>query len=185
MDTNTIKLMLYEGTYWKDISENNSYPAYFLEISNGQAYVRDRHGFIAPPSAIKELIPLLQDYIDNNTEEKILTYNLSSLKKEEERPERPNKTLKPGFIYAIRCGNKLKIGRTKNLESRFKNYKKVSDIFSIIATIKVEDYIKAEKTTLEHFGGTVTQHEWFDHSPEIEAKVLDYFNNKLVLEITS
>lgn len=72
----------------------------------------------------------------------------------------------PGHVYAVRVGNKLKVGRTKNPTIRFKQYQKICDNFEIFCTKEVWDYGETEKYLCELLGGSVCQNEWFEPSEE-------------------
>lgn len=80
-----------------------------------------------------------------------------------------------GYVYAVIVGEKLKIGRTIALQSRFSQYRKTCNNFSVIESLKVEDYYQAESELLAAFGGEPNKHEWFDYRPELLIKVRDVF----------
>lgn len=85
-----------------------------------------------------------------------------------------------GWVYAVRCGNKLKLGRTKDIQSRFKQYRKVTDKFEIIATAKVADYVQSEIDLMVAFGGVAGKQEWFDYTSKRHSEALEYFAKEVV-----
>lgn len=81
---------------------------------------------------------------------------------------------KQGYIYAVICGDKLKLGRTIDTKQRFHAYRVASDNYRELVTLLVDDYVTAEKVLLARFG-SVNRNEWFPYTPELEAEVLKYF----------
>lgn len=188
MDKDGRKLSLYDGTWWKSVtSDSHSLASHIhLRIEDGKAFLHDSMGHTVPPSVTIEILNLLRNYIVNNTDEDILKKNISMLD-EEPLIYTKGKTTKPkpilGYLYAVRCGNKLKLGRTKNLKLRLQSYKKVTDVFNILATAKVNDYLLAEKELISYFGGKVGKQEWFNYESELHISVCEYFKKNLNGEI--
>lgn len=156
------------------------YEAYYPDAtvwrtSTGRLVVLDSTGITKPDSYVERIEVLGVSDLD---------YEL--LKEEQERDymlsqERDSKTpepvvKKPGYIYAVKCGTKLKLGRSKKPELRFKQYRKLTDDFVVIKQKYVADHVKAEKAMLTFFrNGEWT--EWFDYTPEFELSVLQYFDS--------
>ena len=69
----------------------------------------------------------------------------------------------PGYIYVIKSNNLFKIGRTKNIKERIKDYKTQNPFeIEVIFKKKVNDYVKAENKLLEKFKNKKKKGEWFE-----------------------
>jgi hypothetical protein len=99
------------------------------------------------------------------------------MKKQDTREDYP--ITKAGFIYAVRCGDKIKIGQTKNLESRMKQYKKGYHNFELLVTSETDDCLIDEQIMLEFLGGEALKNEWLDYSPELQLTTIDAFEHML------
>lgn len=186
MSNDEIKLSLYDGSWWDSVAsgKTNYNPHYYLTAADGKALIRDGMGLVLPPSVTSRVIEQLQAGIDSTSDEHVLQHNLEVISRDTEDIEK-EQVPRPGFIYAVRCGNKLKIGRTMNLDNRFSSYRRVSGIFNVIATSRSIDYIQEEKDILNFFGGVAGKVEWFDYTDELKEKVVDYFVNATAEAIIS
>lgn len=98
-----------------------------------------------------------------------------------EQPKRV--VVKPGYIYVVRCGNKIKVGRSTNLAKRLSDYRRLYPNFRTIAIAKVNDSLRSERDIMSEFGGKADKKEWFDYSPERERSMSDYILNRLEGEL--
>jgi len=149
-----------------------NFPVGFIfEDDEGGLILVDRNSVFLPDSLVRTVKEL--GISDDEYQE-----NIVQKQKEIDQliENRKVKTDSKGFIYAVKIGNKIKMGRTSRLESRFMAYKNVSDEFTILATAEVSEYKKAEKEMLVKFGWQRGDNEYFPHSDNLEAKVIEHIN---------
>lgn len=84
---------------------------------------------------------------------------------------------KPGFIYAVVVGQKIKLGRTVSLTSRFKSYERVCDNFRVIATKSVDSPVQAERDFLAQFDLIAGKSEWTNYSEQLESDICDWLKS--------
>lgn len=147
----------------------NMFPVGFIfETEEGELVLTDRNSVYLPDSAIKKIkkFKISDEDYKLNCEDKAreLDRMYKSIKNK--------KTDKEGFIYAVRIGTKIKLGRTLDPQRRFMAYKNVSDRFSILSIAKVSNYKSSELEMLKKFGWQNGENEYFEHSDELEKNVI-------------
>lgn len=67
-----------------------------------------------------------------------------------------------GVIYAIRCGEFVRIGRSEKPRERLRYWSRVlPQKPEQVMHLEVEDYVRAETTLHRHFAGKRSNNEWF------------------------
>jgi hypothetical protein len=126
--------------------------------------------------SIKELntfILGLTRFVNTYSQESIDEYNSSSdkrMKQQEElsmaaielqKKERPSKE-RPGYVYFIADNmNNIKIGLSKNMDSRFKTYTEMPYDPEIIHLLQCSDMVKVEEYFHNKFSNKRFKGEWF------------------------
>lgn len=151
-------------------------PIGLLFYEDGGYVLRDINGILLPiditnnitKSTISsgEYTELLKD---SNTNLNSYYNNMTNIDNTEK-----NKTC--GHIYAVSVGDKIKIGKSKNILSRLNIYKKGFNNYRLICLIKSDDIDNDEKEILNIFGGKPSVNEWFDWNKELEDKINRVFN---------
>lgn len=146
---------------------------YIFEASNGKYVLVDRMSAALPDSEVDKVMKL------GVTED---SYKKTVARKEAEMDENyfqkrasGKKNMTAGYIYAVVCGDKLKLGRTTNMNNRMMAYKRASHNFRLIAATHVVDYKTAEFDLLKTFGIKSGESEWSDYSEDLEYAVSKYF----------
>tara|TARA_R110001606_G_scaffold397407_1_gene573766 strand:+ start:296 stop:886 length:591 start_codon:yes stop_codon:yes gene_type:complete len=106
------------------------------------------------------------DVIANQTDKDFLDYikNTKSLIR---------KSIKEGYVYILKSGNKIKIGRSKNVESRLKIIQAMSaHEVELIGKFSSEDCCKLENDLHKAFADKRSHGEWFSISIKDEALAL-------------
>lgn len=91
------------------------------------------------------------------------------------RSTKPKLNQKPGFIYAVRCDDRIKLGRTRNLEDRIRYYTRIVPDAEVIATLSVPNCIAAEADLCAEFSLEAGKREWMPYSQPVEKRVVNYF----------
>ena len=82
----------------------------------------------------------------------------------------------PGMIYALKVGDRIKLGRTTtNISKRLNQYIRVNPETYIIAIRNEKDCFVAEKKLCKHFGCTSCRNEWLEYDKGKEKEIKDYF----------
>lgn len=80
---------------------------------------------------------------------------------------KPLRSPQKGIIYIVKSQELYKIGKTKNIESRFNTYRTENPHgVHLIFYKEVPDYYRTEKDLLFIFKSKQVRGEWFDLSPE-------------------
>lgn len=152
-----------------------SMPRGFIFVDSEGIRAYDGLGIELPKSFIDKLKNSISDD----------EYNQAIYEYEESRKHQnydnilPKRKEKPsGWIYAVRFGDKIKIGRSKNIENRLKTYKRTYHDYKEIGRFYVKNYVKEEDVVLRRFGGEAQKNEFLDYTPELEKRVISFFSNK-------
>jgi len=133
--------------------------------SDIESFVPYRNGgYIFSHSEIKTIIAGLRNFLEQVSDEEIKSHNLeiSNPTRDNSKPKSIKKSTKPGYIYFIASGNGMyKIGRTKNLENRLADYRRLPIETEILHSIRVINMEKAEKFFLNMFAEYNIKGEWF------------------------
>ncbi len=96
----------------------------FIGIHDDEITIRDPYGYNDKilPSKVEEIMPYLEAYIKNHTDEEISQENFQNLIAEKHSDIRKQgiKRLSEGYVYLLSCEDKYKIGYSKNVERRIK-----------------------------------------------------------------
>lgn len=103
-------------------------------------------------------------------------YMLDRLASAYHNSQEPKDRYKAGYVYAVRAGDKIKIGRTTNLNNRLRQYKKGYHNYSLLCSVEASNPVKLEAEFLEKFGGKAGSNEWLDWSEVLEARVKELFS---------
>jgi predicted GIY-YIG superfamily endonuclease len=141
--------------------------------NNNSIVVNDSNNHIPSMEELKTIMLGLTRFINTYSQESIDDYNLSvdqHVKKQEEQSKieltQKEKT-RPGYVYFIADNmNNIKIGLSKDMGSRFKNYTEMPYNPEIIHLLKCSDMVKVEAYFHEKFADKRFKGEWFKLVPK-------------------
>lgn len=83
-----------------------------------------------------------------------------------------------GYVYVIQNAGYTKIGKTKDLKSRIRNYFKTENPteYVLITTAKVSDYSETEKRLHEKYKKFLHRTEWFTLTESHHEEIKKYLN---------
>ena len=135
-----------------------------LRIRNGALFTKSQYYFLYDKKAAQQIF-----HKDNNIfKTHFKTYFAPNI-------ENKKKKTKQGFIYIIECQGKFKIGRAKNIESRFKRYITENPYeVNLLFSYKVDDYINIETKIHNKFKNQNIHGEWFNLSDDDKGWIKNY-----------
>jgi hypothetical protein len=151
-----------------------------IEMSDGSIGVRSQWHYMRP-STIDKLIDGLNKYRETHSDEDILSFERGVILEEIQKLKNPNpkKNLPPnrsGYVYLIKgeTGERYKIGRSKNPDSRFKQLKlSSSEELLLVHTIKTSNMVKLEEDLHKKYGSKKVHTEWFDLSKNDLSEIME------------
>ena len=141
----------------------------FIQIDNGLCCVSvpAAPNEMLKPSEVKELIPILQKYIEENTDEEIEKEN--KLRWEKTKRDYGIGASKPdyescagGCVYLFECGGKYKIGVSNNVNRRVKDLDNRPFKVNIVAQVYSDIAYKVEQTIHTCLKKHNIKGEWYD-----------------------
>ena len=123
------------------------------------------------PSDLKALMPRFEKYINEHTDEEIAEENqkiYEELHSKCGEPAKP-KTYMSGYIYLFECGDKYKIGVSKNVERRIKDLDNRPFKVNLIAKVHSNIAYKVEQTIHNLLKRYKIEGEWYDF-PTVPTK---------------
>ena len=135
---------------------------------------------IVKPSELREVMPLLEKYIEDHTDEEVEQENIKrdlEYRAAFNIPLNQGKNLKnqneSGFVYLLECGGKYKIGfsndvnrRIKQLDTRPFELKLVHKVYSDIA-------FKVEQELHRMFSDCKVTGEWYEFNFGVNARIFE------------
>lgn len=163
----------------------------FTKLEDDSIVIADTHGFLVNKTSVTELINGLQKFLNNETTgEGIKKYNLENWNNQFNRENHTvtkQRKLVSGYVYFVKCNNKIKIGRSKNADKRIRIYGVVSPFKAeTVHVIKTDDSIGLEKYFHDMFSGNRSEGEWFDlSSKDIKNICSGIYDNVVLSESVS
>jgi hypothetical protein len=141
---------------------------FIADDDNDSIITVDSNNHVPPIEELKTIILGLIRFINTNNQENVDKYNLlvdEKSKKQEEVLVRRIETKqreRPGYVYFI-CDNmdNVKIGLSKDIDSRFKTYTEMPYNPEIIHLLKCSDMVKVEEFFHNKFSSKRFKGEWF------------------------
>lgn len=143
---------------------NRCYP-YLINYCEDGYYLTDNHGFILKSEELMDIGQNLIRFAKKHNKS-ILEYNKekgNELHREIASCYKTTKKTPKGYIYIMECGEKYKIGLSKNIERRKKELDNRPFPVNIIYKSKLIDNVyKIEEEIHSHFKEKQINGEWFD-----------------------
>lgn len=142
--------------------------AFYIQEIDGKRFIRYAIGEnpMMKPSEAKELIPILQKYIEENTNEDIERENerLSARFYEEmnQTPKPKDTSWAGGYVYLFECGGKYKIGVSNNVDRRIKDLDHRPFKVTLISKVHSKMAYKVEGTIHARLKKHKIEGEWYD-----------------------
>ncbi len=118
------------------------------------------------PSEVKELIPILEKYINDNTDEEIELWNVENKKRFYAELGVPTKSkdsnYTSGYVYLFECGGKYKIGVSQNVSRRIKDLDRRPFKVNLISKVYSKMAYKVEGTIHSCLKSHKIEGEWYD-----------------------
>lgn len=136
-----------------------------IHMGSPKGFLPDTLSICRMITHLKKLKKMGQEEIDKYNK-KLLEEICGPSPKDEKKYEGP-KT--PGFIYFAKKNNFIKIGRTKNVESRMKNLQgnhPTAAPIELLHVISTKDYTQAERAFHTCFANKRIKGEWFQLTEE-------------------
>lgn len=162
-------ILIHEGSIFEGIL--------LVRRIDGDVLIQDQGGFLFCIDDIKEMILLFQEYLGTFSQEEI-----SEMNKEvydyhfgnkpriyQERKSNPKQT--EGYIYFLSDNNEyVKIGKAINLDARIESIK-LPEKPTLLHSVKVYDYDKAEKIFHDYYAECRKRGEWFSLDAKQKANI--------------
>jgi hypothetical protein len=153
----------------------NKMNCYTVNADNNKnsLFMIDSNNRIPSIKELETIILGLTRFIDKYSQENIDDYNLSVAQHVEKQEEQSKietmqkKQTRPGYVYFISDNmDNIKIGLSKDMGSRFKNYTEMPYNPEIIHLLKCSDMVKVEAYFHEKFADKRFKGEWFKLVPK-------------------
>ena len=137
----------------------------FIGIHGDEINIREPYGYNDKilPSKLKEIMPYLESYIKNHTDEEISQENFQNLVKEKQssKGKQEERRLSEGYVYLLSCADKYKIGYSKNVERRIKQLDTRPYPLTLEAKIYSDVAYDIEQYLHRHLSKYRLQGEWY------------------------
>jgi len=157
----------------------------FGQDEDGRLYIYGDDGLILRSAEINEILKAITPFYDAHSDEQIDENNARQQEYLENRRNRRNAATEEwgrekradlaeraktdGYVYLVQCGDRFKIGMSKDPTKRIKQLASsaaISAPLELICTIKTEDAKQLEAALHDRFSDNRVYHEWFTLSPQ-------------------
>ncbi len=118
------------------------------------------------PSEVKVLIPILEKYINDNTDEEVELWNVENKKRYYAECGVPTKSKESNYssayVYLFECGGKYKIGVSKDVGRRIKDLDNRPFKLNLVSKVYSEMAYKVEGTIHSCLKAHKIEGEWYD-----------------------
>lgn len=163
--------MKFKGGLLSSLFNNDViYDGYLrIQRNDGKLFIQDQGGFLFCTNDIKEMISICQEYLETYSQDdidelnkEVYDFHFGNKLKSRHQKELERKLTK-GYIYFLRdnTSGAVKIGKAINLDNRIENMKLPAKP-TLLHSIFVNDYDKAEKIFHDAFSKHRKRGEWFD-----------------------
>lgn len=146
----------------------------FISINNDECSIMMPYEYNdkIKPSDAKMLIPLIEKYISENTDESIAQENYENMVriKSQHREIEKEKVSRAGYVYLIACADKHKIGYSKNVEQRMKQLDTRPFPLKLVAKVYSEIAFDIEQSIHKKLQKYKADGEWYKFGEDIEPK---------------
>lgn len=125
---------------------------------------------LVKPSDVKELLPILEKYISEHTDEEIEKENERRWDALYDNYKKKTESASGGYVYLLECGGKYKIGFSKNVSRRVKELDNRPFKVNLICKVYSEIAFKIEGTIHTILKNQKIDGEWYDFPTEPTAE---------------
>lgn len=148
----------------------------FIEIDNEDCciFIPVAPNLLVKPSEVRELIPIIEKYISNHTDEEIEQENERRIAEIYHYRNEPLKNkgsdYAGGYVYLFECGGKYKIGVSKNVERRMKELDNRPFKVNLICKVYSDMAYKVEQRIHELMSKFKIEGEWYEfkNTPSVD-----------------
>lgn len=132
------------------------------------------------PSELKEIMPLLEKYIEDHTDEEVEQENINRIAEYEagfrailNQNKNAVRNGESGYVYLLECGGKYKIGFSNNVERRIKQLDTRPFELKLICKVYSDIAFKVEQELHRRFSNCKVTGEWYKFNFVANARAFE------------